>query len=396
MSLEAASGMDIDGEVGRDGLTRSERTAIAAAVAVNVVLFRCQMASSDAKFKATVRARLKLSAVPTSGQCLDVGAISDEVLQVCYAMRCGTFPRATPRWWMKWRTRGTWEDLRQCDDETADYFKDKIRMLQRVFRKIVETLSPLMQRCVTFYRVPLQPDHIIAYALYRWATGETYDSRTCSFDIGRSSGITAVRDVTAALLTAYPDKISWPTSLQKAVVLRAVHYMRMLNLSSLWARAEEGQLFTGPPVMLPFGVRTNGYLLGDNGYPQSEWIVVPYGGLAQHQSEARFDNKQKTARGAVERVFGRLKGMWRLFLRTHKCNMETLPQQFVAVCILHNILIEAGIPFDDNLLWEVGPHGVRRGVDLGMHQPLRSVCMESSTGDALILRDALTERMSAQ
>ncbi|GBG41146.1 hypothetical protein CBR_g74012 [Chara braunii] len=343
----------------------------------------------------------KLPALPMSGQCLDVGAISDAVLQVCYTMGCGAFPRATPRWWMKRRTRGTWEDMRQCDDATDDYFKDKLRMSLRVFREIAETLSPLLQRRVAFYTVPLQPNHIIAYALYRWATGETYDSGTCSFGIGRSSGITAVRDVTAALLSAYPNKISWPTGLQKAVVFLAfadkgvpnchgcidcthiyidkptnangedycdrkrrfsvqaqvvvdmnlcvldvfvgypgsVHDMRMLNLSSLWALTEEGQLFTRPRVMLSFGVRTNGYLLGDNSYPQSEWIVVPYGGLAQHPSDAHFDNKQKTTRGEVERAFGRLKGMWRLFLHTHKCNMETLPQQFVIVCILHNILM---------------------------------------------------------
>ncbi|GBG78536.1 hypothetical protein CBR_g27761 [Chara braunii] len=220
MSLEAASGMDIDGEVGRDGLSTTERTVVAAAV--NVVLFRCQMASREGKFKAVVRARRKLSALPTSGQCLDVGAISDAVLQVCYVMGCGAFPRATPRWWMKRRTGGTWEDLRQCDDATNEYFKDKLRMSPRVFREIAETRSPLLQRRVTFYRVPLQPDHIIAYALYMWVTGETYDSGTCSFGIGRSSGITAVRDVTAALLTAYPDKISWATDIL-SVVTADVH-----------------------------------------------------------------------------------------------------------------------------------------------------------------------------
>ncbi|GBG63597.1 hypothetical protein CBR_g38663 [Chara braunii] len=351
-----------------------------------------------------------------------------------------------------------WEDLRQCDDATEDYFKDKLRMSPRVFREIAETLSPFLQRRVTFYREPLQPDLIVAFALYRWASGETYESGTCSFGIGRKSGLVVVRDVTSALLSAYRDKISWRTGLQKAVVLRAFadkdfpnchgcidcthifidkpancpgediydrkrrfsvqaqvvvdlnlrvldvfagyprsnHDVRIVHLSSLWVRAEAGELFTGPPVMLPFGVRTNGYLLGDNDYPPSEWVVVPYGGVSQHPSEIRFDNKQKTARGAVERAFGRLKGMSRLFLRSHKTNMETLPQQFVVVCILHNILIDAGIPFDDNLLWEVGPDGVRRRVDLGMHRPLRQMCMESSTGDALILRDALAERMGTQ
>ncbi|GBG63228.1 hypothetical protein CBR_g36997 [Chara braunii] len=423
MSSEAASGMDVDGMARRGGLTMAERTAIAAVV--NAVLFRCQMASNNANFKANVSARRKLMVLPTTGQCLDVAAISDGVLEVCHAMGCGGFPWATPRWWVKRRTGGMWEDMRQCDDATDDYFKEKLRMSPRVFREIAETLSPLLERRVTFYRVPLQPDHIIAYALYRWATGETYDSGTCSQKAVVLRGFTDkgfpnchgcincthiyINKPANANGEDYCDR-RLRSSVQAQVVVDmnlcvldvfvgypgSVHDMRMLNLSSLWVRAESGQLFTDPHVMLPFGVRTNGYLLGDNGYPQSEWIVVPYGGLAQHPTEARFDNKQKTARGAVERAFGRLKRMWRLFLRTHKCNMDSLPQQFIAVCILHNILIDVGVPFDDNLLWEVGPDGVRHRVDLGMHQPLRPVCMDSTTGDALVLRDALAERMIVQ
>ncbi|GBG74119.1 hypothetical protein CBR_g17830 [Chara braunii] len=218
-SMEEASGMVIDGVVRGRALTTDERTAIAAAV--NVVLYRCQVERTAGKIKADARTRRKVTALASSGEGLDLGALSDAVLQVCYALGCGAFPRATPRWWMKRRTGGTWEDLRQSDDATNDYFRDKLRMSPRVFREIAETLSPYLQRRVTFYRVPLQPDHIVAYALYRWASGETYDSGTCSFGIERASGITGVRDVTAALLAAYPNKILWPTGLQRAVVLRA-------------------------------------------------------------------------------------------------------------------------------------------------------------------------------
>ncbi|GBG88151.1 hypothetical protein CBR_g46640 [Chara braunii] len=417
--------MDVDGDSVHDALSKAERAAVAAAV--NMILIRCQLQRTEGRMRAAIRVRRKKTLQSIHVDEEGSGAICDAVLRVCYAMGCGAFPRATSRWWMKRQTGGAWEDLRQCDDETEDYFKDKMRTSPRVFREIAETLSPFLQRRVTFYREPLQPDLIVAFALYRWASGET-------------------------------DKISWPMGMQKAVVLRAFadkgfpnchgcidcthifidkpancpgedyydrkhrfsvqaqvvvdlnlrvldvfvgypgncHDVRIVHLSSLWARAEAGELFTGPPFMLPFSVRTNGYLLGDNGYPPSKWVVVPYGGVSQHPSEIRFDNKQKTARGAVERAFGRLKGMWRLFLRSHKTNMDTLPQQLVAVCILHNILIDASIPFDDNLLWEVGPDGVRRRVDLGMHRPSRQMCMESSTGDALILRDALAERMGTQ
>ncbi|GBG73545.1 hypothetical protein CBR_g16888 [Chara braunii] len=375
--------MDVDGDAVHDTLSKAKRAAVAAAV--NMILIRCQLQRTEGRMRAAIRARRKKTLQSIHVDEEGSGAIYDAVLQVCYAMGCRAFPRATPRWWMKRRTGGVWEDLRQCDDVTEDYFKDKLRMSPRVFREIAETLSPFLQWCVTFYKEPLQPDLIVAFALYRWASGETYESGTCSFGNGRKSGLVAVRDVVVDLNLRVPDVfVGYPGS---------CHDVRIVHLSSLWARAEAGKLFTGPPIMLPFGVGTNGYLLGDNGYPPSEWVVIPYGGVSQHPSEIRFDNKQKTARGAVERAFGRLKGMWRLFLHSHKTNMETLLQQFVAVCILRNILIDAGIPFDDNLLWEVGPDGVRRRVDLGMHRPLRQMCMESLTGDALILRDALAERM---
>ncbi|GBG88575.1 hypothetical protein CBR_g48044 [Chara braunii] len=290
-------------------------------------------------------------------------------------------------------------------------------MSPRVFREIMEACAPHLQWRVTFYKEPLQPDQIVVYALYGWASGETYESSTCNFGIDRASCLVVVRDVTAALLRVYKEKIAWPTGVRKLVVLRAFadkgflnchgwidcthiyadkpvnapsennydrkrrfsivsqvvvdldfrvvdvhmgypgscHDIKVVQLSSLWQRAESGSLFLGPPVTPPFGVRTNDYILADNGYPRSEWMTVPYGGVNQHVDEERFDNKQKVARGAVERVFGRLKGMWRLFLRTHKTNLDTLLQQFTVVCILHKIpsLIDVGIPFDENLLWEV-------------------------------------------
>ncbi|GBG66331.1 hypothetical protein CBR_g58821 [Chara braunii] len=155
---------------GRDTLSKVERTAVAAAV--NVILFQCQLQRGEGRMRAAIRARRTLQSTNEEGE--GSGAICDAVLQVCYAMDCGAFPGATPRWWMKRRTGGTWEDLRQCDDATADDFKDKLRMSPRVFREITAALSPFLERRVTFYREPLQPDHIVAYALYRWASRETY------------------------------------------------------------------------------------------------------------------------------------------------------------------------------------------------------------------------------
>ncbi|GBG91393.1 hypothetical protein CBR_g52280 [Chara braunii] len=412
-------------------LSALERAAVTSAVAA--VIMHCDMEVECQRRWARLRSRRRKLMPAATTEALASAAICDAVLEVCCALGCGGLPRATPRWWVKRRTGGTWEDLRPADDATDDYFRDKLRMSPRVFREIVENLSPILQRRVTFYREPLQPDQIVAYALYMWASGETYESSSCSFGIGRASNLVAVQDVTAALLSVYREKVAWPTGVRKAIVLCAFadkgfpnchgcidcthiyvdksanapaedyydrkrrfsvvakvvvdldlrildvfvgypgscHDVRIIHFSTLWSRAAAGEFFTGPPVLLPFQVQTNGYLLADNGYPPSEWMVVPFGGVAQHPLESHFDSKQKIAKGGVERAFGRLKGMWRLFLGSHKTNMETLPQQFVAVCILHNILIDADIPFDENLLWEVDANGVRRRVDLGIHPPPR-------------------------
>ncbi|GBG74749.1 hypothetical protein CBR_g19154 [Chara braunii] len=129
--------------------------------------------------------------------------------------------RDTPRWWMKRRTGGTWRDLDIADDATEEYFHDKLRMSRAIFNDIVAAYSPFIEHRLTHYREPLQTYLIVAFALYRWATGETFESASSSFGIGRSSGVTAVMDVTNAILAAYPDKVTMPTGRRLLQVTRA-------------------------------------------------------------------------------------------------------------------------------------------------------------------------------
>ncbi|GBG83015.1 hypothetical protein CBR_g36634 [Chara braunii] len=234
----------------------------------------------------------------------------------------------TPRWWIRRRTGGTWQDLIIDDDATDDYFHEKLRMTRGAFYDIVAACTPFLQRSLTHYRTPLMPEQLVAFTLYRWASGETFDSATSSFGMGRSSGIKAVRDVTNAILFAYPDKIAMPTGRRMLQVTRAfaakgfpncsgcmdcshvyvdkpanapaenyfdrkqqysviaqvvvdldmrvldvhvghpgsVHDARVLINLSLYRRAEAGTLFLADAVGLPYGVRTRGYVLADNGY----------------------------------------------------------------------------------------------------------------------------------
>ncbi|GBG69070.1 hypothetical protein CBR_g3768 [Chara braunii] len=381
--------------------------------------------------------------------------LSDAPFLLSNAIVAGVLPRDTPRWWMKRRTGGTWRDLDIVDDATDAYFHDKLRMSRAIFGDIFAACSPFIDRRLTHYREPLQTYLIIAFALYRWATGETFENTSSSFGIGRSSGVTVVTDVANAILATYPDKVAMPSGRRLLQVTRAfgakgfpncfsaidcthmyvdkpanapsenyfdqkqqfsvvaqvvvdldmrildvfmgypgsVHDQRVLRNSSLFRRAEAGELFVAELVLLPGGVSTTGYLLGDNGYSPRTWMVIPYGGTDQAGDIGLFDTRQKTTRGVVERAFGRLKGMWRLFLRHHKTNMDSLPQQFLAVCIIHNLLLEAGIPFDDSVLLEPDENGNLVRVDLGLQDPPRPVSQSGATDAALALRDGLRVRM---
>ncbi|GBG67073.1 hypothetical protein CBR_g78854 [Chara braunii] len=216
-----------------------------------------------------------------------------------------------PRWWVRPRADGAWHNMTRGDDAAEDYYFDNMRMREVVFRGLVANLEPYLQRQHTWYRAPTPPDKLAAYALYRWATGTSYD-------------------------------------------------VRVLMNSSLRERAEDGSLFRADPLALPGGIETSGYLLGYGGYPSLPWLVVPFGGPQEDGSDTEvFDTAQKRCRGRVERAFGRLKGMWRMFLRTHKPHITSLSLQFRAVCVIHNLLIRCGVQMDPAL----APRNVHRHPD---------------------------------
>ncbi|GBG59022.1 hypothetical protein CBR_g24370 [Chara braunii] len=338
------------------------------AVTAVVLNSMSEMSSSSRDMRLQLhKRRALLQSVVEAPDCM---ATCEAVMQMCSALDSGVFPHQTPRWWIKRRTGGTWEDLRLCDDATEDDYKEKLRMSRAMFNQIVAACAAHVEKIVTHYRMPLPVEQVIAFTLYRWASGETYESGTSAFGIGRVTGLQAVRDVTAVLLNAYPDAMKWPIGRRHAQILRAfqdkgfpncfgaidcthiyivklagapsvnyydrkqkfsvqaqvvvdldlrildvhvgypgsVHDVRVLHNSHLWRRAESGDLLDAPLENLPHGVVTRGYLLGDNGYPVAcPWIIQPYGGIFQGPDEERFDTRQKVARGCVERAFGRLK-----------------------------------------------------------------------------------------
>ncbi|GBG83868.1 hypothetical protein CBR_g37665 [Chara braunii] len=342
--------MEMELPGGDHALCEEERGAVALVVMAVVMNMMSSMSSTHRRNRLHLQKRRAL--LQRVFEAPDSVAMSEAVVQLCSALSAGIFPWEMPRWWIKQRTGGTWADLLVCDDASDNYFHEKLRMSRAVFMQIVTACAAYVEKKVTHYRLPLPVEQVIAFAFYRWASGETYESGTSSFGIGRATGLQVVRDVTSTLLKAYLDSIKWPAGRRRVQIMCAfrekgfpncfgaidcthiyidkpagapsdhyydrkhkffvqaqvvvdldlrildvhigypgsVHDVRVLHNSHLWRRAESGELFDAPPENLPHGIVTRGYLLGDNGYPIAcPWIVQPYGGIDQGPDEERFD-----------------------------------------------------------------------------------------------------------
>ncbi|KAJ8937733.1 hypothetical protein NQ318_009143 [Aromia moschata] len=86
----------------------------------------------------------------------------------------------------------------------------------------------------------------------------------------------------------------------------------------------------------------NSWLLGDSGYPQQPWLMIPVLNAAV--------GTHRSARNCIERCFGLLKGRFRCLLgeRTLRYSPERVGTIVVSCAALHNICI-AGRLEDNNL-----------------------------------------------
>ncbi|GBG80823.1 hypothetical protein CBR_g31379 [Chara braunii] len=204
---------------GSHALSDEELEAVALAVTAAVLNAMSDRSSTQCQMRLQLRKRRAfLQRVVEASDCV---ATSEVVVQLCSALSAGVFLCETPQWWIKRRTSGTWADLLVCDDASDSYFREKLRMSRPVFMQIAAACTALVEKKATHYRLPLSVEQVIAFALYRWASGETYESGTSSFGIGRAIGLLVVRDVTSALLKAYLDTIKWPMGRRRVWIMCA-------------------------------------------------------------------------------------------------------------------------------------------------------------------------------
>ncbi|GBG62568.1 hypothetical protein CBR_g31205 [Chara braunii] len=127
----------------------------------------------------------------------------------------------------------------------------------------------------------------------------------------------------------------------------SVHDSRAVRISHLYRDAQDGRgIFHGGTSFLHDGTPVRRYVLGDAGYPLLPWLMTPVGGDERTPQEVNFDDCHTSARSCIERTFALLKGVWRNFLRRQIGNMKTIMKEFMAVCILHNMMVDMRIDVD--------------------------------------------------
>jgi hypothetical protein len=132
-----------------------------------------------------------------------------------------------------------------------------------------------------------------------------------------------------------------------SIVLQAVvdYKKKFLDICVGWpGSTHDSRILTNSNLYNKFNNQNNlnKYILGDGGYPNLSWLIVPYKdigrGLTHEQKYFNFKHSQ--TRIKVEQAFGLLKGRWRCLLHTLEVSCEIVSHIITTCCILHNICEE--------------------------------------------------------
>ena len=86
----------------------------------------------------------------------------------------------------------------------------------------------------------------------------------------------------------------------------SLHDARVLRNSSIYQKAENGDILAAGPMYLIGADEIQHYLVGDSTYPLSPWLQKPYPEGTRDPGEIRFNKELSSARVLVECAFGNL------------------------------------------------------------------------------------------
>lgn len=297
------------------------------------------------------------------------------------------------RLWVKERSKGWWK-YHNSDGCPDDEFRKAFRMSKSTFNMICDELDSAVTKKDTMLRMAIPVRQRVAVCIYRLATGDPLRKVSALFGLGISTCHKLVLEVCAAIKTVLmPKFIQWPDqerlkeikaefgSISGIPDVGGAIYTTHISIiapktnpeayfnrkhtdriqkpsysTTVQGVVDVKGVFTdiciGYPGSMPddkileqsilsrrseMGMLDNTWVVGNSGYPLTDWMMVPYTHLnlswGQHSFNESIGEVEKIAKDA----FMRLKGRWGCLQKRTEVKLQELPMVLGACCVLHNI-----------------------------------------------------------
>ena len=270
--------------------------------------------------------------------------------------------RYNPYRWRLPRPNGSWFEIHFRNLAIPpSYFKSQLRMKRNTFNTLLNMLHPFLPRQNTSWRDCIPPEKVLALDLYRLARGNSYLTVGANFDVGKSTVIEAVQDVTGALFELRNEYITFPVSEAETrtcmetfselsnlpnvagaidgthIQIKApdesavdyfsryhqydfivqgvvdghklfldfaagypgsLHDARVLRNSTLYRRLEGNEVLKSPTIQIGHH-EIRPYFVGNSAYPLGPWLQKPFPEATRDRDEISFNRELTAARVSV-------------------------------------------------------------------------------------------------
>ena len=162
-----------------------------------------------------------------------------------------------------------------------------------------------------------------------------------------------------------------------------VHDARVFANSGIKAAIDREQCLNEPTRLIQ-GISIPELLIGDAGYTQETYMLIPIPCYNLDPMSDQFNFKHSSTRMAVEISFGILKGVWQILKQPmYMPNYSLVSSIMHTACILHNILLDRNDKLEDDFC-------LARHHDEGYRQQRsRRVIID----EALVIKNAIVEHL---
>lgn len=271
------------------------------------------------------------------------------------------------------------------------------------FDHLVSLVSPYIKKSNCRSRQPLSPEQRLVITLRYLATGDSQQSQSFNFLVGRSTICNIIRETCDGIWSALNEvylkppqtkeewkriasgfESSWnyPNCLGAldgkhvamdcpknggsnffnykgfhSLVLMAIcdaNYCFTLvdiggygrdNDASIFSQSEIGMAFEDGDIEIPEAEVVDGktlpyVIVSDAIFPLKTWLMKPFPGSNLEEEKDVFNYRLSGARRTIENMFGVLAARWRIFRRPIRANPENVERIIKACVCLHNYLMQ--------------------------------------------------------